>query len=93
MEAFGDILATIVSNSHFWKRPIALEMNTFESYVGPHIFNIADILQSLVLISMWRPLPDVPGSKTDIIALLLLLHQELVLEFNIKFDIKKLVPE
>ena len=40
----GDILATIVSNSHLWKRPIAREMAIFRSHVGPH-FLILDILK------------------------------------------------
>ena len=39
-EALGNILTTIVSNSHFGKRPGPRDMTIFESHVGPHICNI-----------------------------------------------------
>ena len=40
MGAFGDILGSIVSNSHFGKRSGARDMAIFGSYVGLHILNI-----------------------------------------------------
>ena len=33
------MLNSIVSNSHFWKRPGARDMTIFMSHVGPHIPN------------------------------------------------------
>ena len=39
-EALGNILTSIVSNSHFWKRPGARDMIVFGSHVSPHIPNI-----------------------------------------------------
>ena len=36
MEAFGNILGGMLSNSHFGKGPGAREMTNSGSYVGPH---------------------------------------------------------
>ena len=36
-QGYLDMLSTIVSNSHFGKRPIAREMTTFVSNVGVHV--------------------------------------------------------
>ena len=38
-EALGDMLTSIVSNSHFGKRPGARDMTIFGCHVGPHIPN------------------------------------------------------
>ena len=39
-EVLDNILTSIVSNSHFGKRPGARDMSIFGSHVGPHIPNI-----------------------------------------------------
>ena len=44
----GYILRSIVSKSHFWKRPGARDMIFFGSHVGPHIPNIG----------IWRYMAD-----------------------------------
>ena len=36
--AFGNMLTSIVPNSHFRKRPGARDMTIFGSHVGPHNF-------------------------------------------------------
>ena len=38
-QTIGDILRSIVSNSHFGRRPGARDVNIFGSHVGPHIPN------------------------------------------------------
>ena len=38
--AYGDILTSIVSHSHFWKRPGARDMTILGSHVGLHLPNI-----------------------------------------------------
>ena len=35
--ALGDILSSIVSNSHFRKRPVARDMTIFGSHILPHV--------------------------------------------------------
>ena len=37
---FGNILTSIVSHSHFGKRPRAQDMTIFGCHIGPHIRNI-----------------------------------------------------
>ena len=39
-QALGNILTSIVSNSHFGKRPGARDVTVFGYHVGPHIPNI-----------------------------------------------------
>ena len=39
-QALGDMLNSIESSSHFWKRPGARDMTIFGSHVGAHIPNI-----------------------------------------------------
>ena len=39
-QTLGDVLTSIVSNSHFWKRPGARDMTILGAHVGSHILNI-----------------------------------------------------
>ena len=59
----GIILRRIVPNSYFGKRPVARDMATFRSHVGPHVPNIGylEVYEGICVYGgIWRYIMDHP---------------------------------